>query len=90
MTEGITERGLQLLEMASIKTLAEAGSTEYVRWQNIKRGRARLGADEIEILGRVYPQYRWWLMTGIERPEIEQTSPAYDTAAKNLQKPSAG
>ena len=90
MTEGITERGLQLLEMASIKTLAEAGSTEYVRWQNIKRGRARLGADEIEILGRVYPQYRWWLITGVERPEIGQTRPAYDAAATNLQKPSAG
>lgn len=78
MNEGITDRGLQLLDMASIKELAEAGKTEYVRWQNIKRGRARLGADEIEILGRVYPHYRWWLISGEVKPDDGQTSPDYD------------
>ncbi|RFQ23212.1 DNA-binding protein [Pseudomonas sp. ATCC 13867] len=90
MSEGITERGLQLLEMASIKALADAGETDYVRWQNIKRGRSRLGADEIEILGRVYPHYRWWLMTGEVRLDMHQTSPAYDLANASLHEPSAG
>lgn len=90
MNEGITDRGLQLLEMASIKELAEAGKTEYVRWQNIKRGRARLGADEIEILGRVYPRYRWWLITGEVKPEQDQTSPQYDEAHRNLPGQNAG
>lgn len=90
MSEGITERGLQLLEMASIKALDDAGETDYVRWQNIKRGRARLGANEIEILGRVYPRYRWWLMTGEVRLDMDQTSPSYDFANANLHKPSAG
>jgi hypothetical protein len=75
MSEGITDRGLRLLADASLKDLTEAGSTEYVRWQNIKRGRARIGADEIEILGRVFPDYRWWLMTGEAFPEIGQLSP---------------
>lgn len=79
MSEGITHRALQLLEMASIKPLTEAGSTEYVRWQNIKRGRARMGANEIEILGRVYPQYRWWLITGEVKPDQGQTSPEHDS-----------
>ena len=79
-----------MLEMASIKELADAGKTEYVRWQNIKRGRARLGADEIEILGRVYPQYRWWLITGEVQPERDQTSPEYDEANRNLPNPHAG
>lgn len=75
MSEGITDRGLRLLADASLKDLTEAGSTEYVRWQNIKRGRARIGADEIEILGRVFPGYRWWLMTGEAFPDIGQLSP---------------
>ncbi len=79
MSEGITDRGMRLLAEASLKDLAEAGSTEYVRWQNIKRGRARIGADEIEILGRVFPEYRWWLMTGDVLPEIGQTNPDRDT-----------
>ncbi|TBU96840.1 DNA-binding protein [Stutzerimonas kirkiae] len=90
MSEGITDRGLALLDVASIKTLAAAGSTEYVRWQNIKRGRARLGAEEIEILGRVFPAYRWWLLTGEVIPENGQTSPDYDEANRNLTNPRAG
>lgn len=64
-----------MLADASLKDLTEAGSTEYVRWQNIKRGRARIGADEIEILGRVFPSYRWWLITGEVLLEIGQTNP---------------
>lgn len=90
MSERISNRGMLLLESASIKALAESGTTEYVRWQNIKRGRARLGADEIEILGRVFPQYRWWLMTGEVMPEIGQTSPDYDEANAKLDKAGAG
>ncbi|MBS7661927.1 DNA-binding protein [Pseudomonas lalucatii] len=84
MSEGISDRGLLLLERASLKELAESGGTEYVRWQNIKRGKARIGANEIEILGRVFPRYRWWLITGEVMPENDQTSPDYDEANRNL------
>ena len=90
MTEGITDRGYRLLGIASLKALAEAGSSDYVRWQNIKRGKARIGANEIEILGRVFPRYRWWLMTGDVLPENGQTSPDYDEANRNLANPNAG
>lgn len=90
MNQGVTKRGLQLLEMASITELSEAGSTGYVRWQNIKRGRARLGADEIGILVAVFPQYRWWLISGEVMPEKGQTSPEYDEANRNLPNQSAG
>ncbi len=86
----MTTRGLQLLAIASIKALADAGDTEYMRWQNIKRGRARLGADEIEILAKVYPQYRWWLISGDVMPDKGQTSPDYDEANEKLPAPSAG
>lgn len=90
MNEGITDRGYRLLGIASLKALAEAGSTDYVRWQNIKRGKARIGANEIEILGRVFPCYRWWLITGDVLPENGQTSPDYDEANRNLANPNAG
>jgi hypothetical protein len=86
----VTTRGLQLLAIASIKALADAGGTEYMRWQNIKRGRARLGADEIEILAKVYPQYRWWLISGDVMPDKGQTSPDYDEANEKLPAQSAG
>lgn len=79
-----------MLELASLKELAESGSTDYVRWQNIKRGKARIGANEVEILGRVFPQYRWWLMTGEVMPESNQTSPGYDEAKRSVTGQGAG
>ncbi|HIE0458256.1 TPA: DNA-binding protein, partial [Pseudomonas aeruginosa] len=38
----------------------------------------------------IYPQYRWWLMTGEVMPEIGQTSPSYDEANRNLPNQNAG
>ncbi|MGZ2916148.1 DNA-binding protein, partial [Pseudomonas aeruginosa] len=73
MAEGMANRALQLLDQTSLKELAEVNSKDYVRWQSIKRGRARIGAEELEQLGTIYPQYRWWLMTGEVMPEIGQT-----------------
>ncbi len=90
MAEGMANRALCLLEQTSLKELAEVNSKDYVRWQSIKRGRARFGAEELEQLGELYPQYRWWLMTGEVMPEIGQTSPAYDEAHSNLPTPNAG
>lgn len=83
-------RAAQLLEATSLKDLAPVNSKEYVRWQSIKRGKARIAAEEIEQLGKLYPSYRWWLMTGEVMPEIGQTSPEYDEANKNLPNHDAG
>jgi hypothetical protein len=48
------------------------------------------GANEIEILGRVFPDFRWWLLTGEVQPGIGQKSPDYDEANRNLANPNAG
>lgn len=90
MAETISDRALLLIGMSGLNDLAKAGSTDYPRWVNIKRGRARVGADEIEILGNVFPKYRWWLMTGEVMPEVGQTSPEYDEANSNLSNHEAG
>ncbi|WP_239655525.1 DNA-binding protein [Pseudomonas marincola] len=84
------DRVLKLLDTTSLKDLAEVNSKEYVRWQSIKRGRARISAEEIDQLGRLYPKYRWWLMTGEVMPDKGQTSPEYDEANRNLTSQSAG
>lgn len=68
----------------------KAGETDYPRWMNVKRGRARVGADEIETLARVFPTYKWWLLTGEVLPDNRQTSPDYDEANRNLANPNAG
>ncbi|WP_281688774.1 DNA-binding protein [Pseudomonas citronellolis] len=76
----ITERALRLISQSNLSELTRAGDTDYNRWVSIKRGRARVGADEVEILGKVYPHYRWWLSTGEVLPEIGQTSPDHEQA----------
>lgn len=86
----ITDRAKLLLDLAKLEDLAKPNSKEYVRWQNIKRGRARFGALEIEELGKLMPSYRWWLMSGEVMPEVGQTSPAYDEANEKLTSQSAG
>lgn len=90
MSATLTDRALQLINAASLVELSKAGETDYPRWVNIKRGRARVGADEIEILGKMFPSYRWWLLTGEVQPENGQTSPDYDEANRNLHSPNAG
>ncbi|EMO5082934.1 DNA-binding protein [Pseudomonas aeruginosa] len=86
----ITERALLLIGRSNLSALTRAGDTDYNRWVSIKRGRARVGAEEIEILGKVYPEYRWWLSTGEVMPEVGQTSPAFDEANQNLTDQNAG
>lgn len=90
MSDRLSDRALQLINSASLVELSKAGDTDYPRWVNIKRGRARIGADEIEILAKLYPSYRWWLLTGDVTPENGQTSPEYDEANRNLADQNAG
>jgi hypothetical protein len=71
----ITDRALLLINRSNLSALTRAGETDYNRWVSIKRGRARVGAEEIEILGKMFPDFRWWLITGEGLPEIGQVSP---------------
>lgn len=86
----LTDRAELLIEIAGLDAFAPVRSKEYYRWSNIKRGKARLGAEEIERLNAMFPAYRWWLATGEVMPEQGQTSPDYDEANRNLSQPNAG
>ena len=90
MESELVNRGMLLLEKASVAELDRLGSTSYTRWQNIKRGRARLGAEEVEILAKAFPQYRWWLISGEVMPETGQVSPGYEEANGKLKQQGQG
>lgn len=90
IVQTMTDRALLLLGLAKLQDLAEPGTKDYVRWQNVKRQRARITTEEIEALGSLFPSYRWWLMTGDVMPAQGQTSPEYDEANRNLTSQSAG
>lgn len=74
----ITDRAILLIDLAGLDSFAPVRSKEYYRWSNIKRGKARLGAEEIERLNAMFPNYRWWLATGEVIPEHGQISPRDD------------
>lgn len=85
MTKSISDRAKLLIGMRTATKLTEEGETTYTRWVNLRSGRARVGAEEIEILGNVFPQYRWWLMTGEEMPEAGQVSPETENIRESFQ-----
>ncbi|MNR11902.1 hypothetical protein D3C85_1282240 [compost metagenome] len=86
----MNDRALLLIGMAKLQDLAEPGTKDYLRWQNVKRQRARITTEEIDALAKAFPAYRWWLMTGEVMPENGQTSPEYDEANRNLTSQNAG
>lgn len=90
MNETLIERCMLLVELARLVDLEAAGSSNYKRWQNIRQGQAKIRAEEVEILGKVFPRYRWWLITGEVKPEIGQTSPDYDEANNSLKEHGEG
>ncbi|TWI53824.1 hypothetical protein IQ22_02434 [Pseudomonas duriflava] len=77
-------RALLLMRIAGPKALSEHGSTSVSRWKNIGQGRARLGAEELETLARMFPSYQVWLLTGKREIGCEQTTPQEDGAAVEI------
>lgn len=80
METTIADRALLLINHAGLKALEKDGTLGYNRWQNVRHGKAKIRAEELDVLQRVFPQYRLWLISGEIAPEIGQTSPAYDDA----------
>lgn len=75
-------------ERTSVWFEKETGIDRY-RWGNIRNGKARLSDAEISAVVKVFPGYALWLVTGNIAPEIGQTSPEYDEAAKKLDEQNA-
>lgn len=55
------------------------------RWQNVVQGRQRASDDMLEALGRVWPQYAYWLMTGKTDEANGHTSPTLARIARDLE-----
>lgn len=68
--------------------LEERTGVSRYTWQNIRNKPNReIKEEEILAFCEVFPEWRWWLLTGEVMPEVGQTSPEYDEANKNLNKP---
>lgn len=83
MSETPSDRGLLLLKLIDLKDLAEVNSKQYRRWQNIKRGMARMGIDEAGELAAIHPEYSMWILTGKIEPKNGQISPELEETAEH-------
>ncbi|PAU65018.1 DNA-binding protein [Pseudomonas sp. PIC25] len=44
-------------------------------WYSLRNGRRRANEDDIQGIAKAFPQFAYWLTTGLTAPEIGQISP---------------
>ena len=87
----INERVRTIASMAGMDRLVRETPIGTNRWRTVLYNKdVRISTEEVDVLGQLYPMYRWWLISGEVAPEIGQTSPDYDEANRNLTGQSAG
>jgi hypothetical protein len=71
------DRFLLLVQLEGIKLpwLEAQTGVSSKRWSNVKYSSAEMRADELINLGKAFPEYAYWLITGKEIPEVGQISP---------------
>lgn len=87
----INERVRTIASIAGMDRLVRETPIGSNRWRTVLYNKdVRISTDEVEALGKLYPEYRWWMTSGEIAPEIGQTSPDYDEANRNLSNQNAG
>ncbi|MEN1395259.1 hypothetical protein, partial [Pseudomonas aeruginosa] len=90
----IKQRVITILSWSDIRLpkLEELTGISRYTWSNLKNPSKNREIKEEEILAiaKVFPQFRWWLLTGEVMPEVGQTSPDYEDANQNLANQGAG
>lgn len=84
------ERIRQLIDIAGLDGLVKKNKIAGTRWRTVRYDkRTRISTQELNMLIELYPNYALWLASGNIAPEIGQTSPEYDEAAKKLDEQNA-
>ena len=75
--ESILDRSVLLTQLENIKMpwLQEQTGISSSRWNKVKTAQNEMRASDIEALNKVWPEYDYWLSTGLEIPEAGQISP---------------
>lgn len=75
----LKERVIAILAWSGMKLpqLEKLTGISRYTWSNLKnRSKGReIKEEEILAIAKVFPQFRWWMLTGEVMPEIEQISP---------------
>nr|WP_076425864.1 hypothetical protein [Pseudomonas alcaligenes] len=87
----IDDRVRTVASIAGMDRLVRETPIGSNRWRTVLYNKeVRISTIEVEELSRLYPHYRWWMISGEIAPEMGQTSPAFDEANRNLTGQDAG
>lgn len=75
---------LRTLEGISYNELSERSGIERKRLENVINQKAKPRHEDIEAIGKAWPEYRLWLAYGEELPEAGQISPMTKAAQRDL------
>lgn len=87
----LNERVRTVASIAGMDRLVRETPIGSNRWRTVLYNKdVRISTAEVEELGKLYPNYRWWMISGETAPQMGQTSPEYDEANRNLTGQNAG
>lgn len=69
-----------------LKEFEEITGIKATTWGHIKAGRQKANADQIAAIGKGWPQYAYWLVTGETDEEHGHTSPILERIRADLKR----
>ena len=84
----IRERILELIVFFNLNNndLESISKISSHKWGNLKTGKQRANEEHIEAITKAYPEYAYWITTGLTLPESGQISPELEETRQNLKK----
>ncbi|MDD2770499.1 MAG: DNA-binding protein [Methylococcus sp.] len=56
------------------------------RWKQIRIKNVRASTEELDVCVQLWPEYAYWLITGMTQPEVGNISPEIEETRKKLAK----
>lgn len=82
----LNERFNSLLDYQGLTNpvLARKTGIKSTTWGNVRNGKSRVNEDHIEAITKLWPEYAYWICTGLTLPENGQISPELEDQRQKL------
>lgn len=85
------ERIKELIDFVTLphrkfKNFEELTGIGATAWTNIYKGQQKANHEQIEAIGKAFPQYAYWLITGKTDEEHGHTSPILERIREDLKR----
>lgn len=79
---------IQLIDLKALKNedLEELTGIAKTKWGNLRTRKQRVNEDHIIAFNKLWPEYAYWLTTGLTIPEAGQISPELEETREKLNK----